>query len=102
LDDFDLEGKTVFVRADMNSSIDPKTGRVMDTSRIAEAAVTLRDLVRSKVVVASHQGRVGGYDYVSLEQHARILEEYLGRPVKFVDDVMGRAALQEIRSLREG
>ncbi|MCS6788435.1 MAG: phosphoglycerate kinase, partial [Aigarchaeota archaeon] len=102
IDDFDLAGRTVFVRADMNSAVDPKTGRLLDHSRISEAAVTVRELSRSKVVVGSHQGRVGGYDYVSLHEHAKALEEYVGRRVKFVEDVIGRAAMEEIRSLRDG
>ncbi|MCS7095277.1 MAG: phosphoglycerate kinase [Thaumarchaeota archaeon] len=102
IDDFDLTGKTVFVRADMNSAIDPKSGKLLDHSRISEAAITVRELSRSKVVVGSHQGRVGGYDYVSLHEHAKALGEYVGRKVKFVEDVIGRAAMEEIRSLRDG
>jgi phosphoglycerate kinase len=103
LEDLELEGKTVFVRADLNSPVDPKTGRLMDISRLQEATLTLRDLAkRSKVVLASHQGRVGRSDYISLDQHAKELAKLLGRQVEFVMDVMGEAALRRIRELQPG
>lgn len=102
LDDLELADKTVFVRVDINVPIDPQNGKILETSRIAEATITLKDLTSSKVVVASHQGRIGRYDYVSLEQHAEVLNRYLGRDVKFIDDVFGPKAREEISSLKNG
>ena len=58
LDDFDLKGKTVFVRMDMNCPIDPETGEILGNKRIEEAIETLESLKDAKVVIASHQGRV--------------------------------------------
>ena len=37
LDDFDLKGKTVFLRVDMNCPIDPETLEISGTRRIEEA-----------------------------------------------------------------
>jgi phosphoglycerate kinase len=102
LEDLDLEGKRVFLRVDVNTPIHPETGRLMEQARLEEAAFTIRDLPKSKVVVASHQGRVGRSDYTSLEAHARVLEEILGKKVSFVPDVFGPEALSEIDSLAEG
>lgn len=103
LEDLELEGKTIFVRADLNSPVDPKSGKLLDVSRLQEAALTLRALARySKVVVASHQGRVGRSDYISMEQHAKELSRLLGRPVAFVMDVMGEAAQRRIAALSPG
>jgi len=103
IEDLGLEGKTVFVRVDINTPVDPVSGRLLDLSRIVEASTTIRDLAGiCRVVVGSHQGRVGRYDYISLEGHARELSRALGRDVKFVPDVMGPAALDEIRRLDVG
>ncbi len=102
LEDLDLEGKRVFVRVDVNTPIHPETGELMEQTRLEEAAMTIQDLPESKVVVASHQGRVGRSDYVSLEAHAKALEALLGKPVSFVPDVFGPDALSKIDSLSDG
>ena len=102
IEDIEVIGKTVFVRVDMNTPVDPKSGKLMEHNRIAEASVTIRDLKKSKVVVASHQGRVGRNDFISLEQHAKVLTKCLGYKVKFVDDVFGPAAREQIDSLSNG
>ncbi len=102
LEDLNLDDKTVFLRADMNTPIDPETGKLMEKGRIKEAAVTIHDLNSSKVVVASHQGRVGRYDYIPLEQHADNLSEILGKEVKFIEDIFGPAARLEIANLKKG
>lgn len=102
LDDLEVDGKTILVRVDINSPIDPKTGKIIENTRIREIVVTLRDLSSSKVVLCSHQGRVGRYDYVPLDQHAVALAELIDRKVSFIDDVMGGYALQRIKSLNDG
>ncbi|MEM0456516.1 MAG: phosphoglycerate kinase [Nitrososphaerota archaeon] len=102
MDDLDLTGKTVFLRADINSPVDPNTGHLLNTIRIREAAMTIRELSSSKVVVGSHQGRVGSYDFVSLREHAEILKGYVGRNVRFIDDVIGPAAREAIKNLKQG
>ena len=102
LEDLDLEGKRVFLRVDINTPIHPETGKLMEKARLEEAALTVRDLPRSKVIVASHQGRVGRSDYTSLEAHAKALEEIVGKTVDFVPDIFGPKALSDIDSLQEG
>ncbi|MEM4577182.1 MAG: phosphoglycerate kinase [Candidatus Nezhaarchaeales archaeon] len=101
LDDVDLEGRRVLVRVDINSPIGSE-GEILDENRIKEASVTLRELANCKAVVMSHQGRPGKSDFVSLEAHAALLEKHVGRPVKFIDDVMGPAARSEISKLKDG
>ncbi|MCP8312373.1 MAG: phosphoglycerate kinase [Candidatus Methylarchaceae archaeon HK02M1] len=102
IDDLNLEDETVFVRVDLNTPIDPNTGGLMEKERIKEAAVTIRDLDCAKVVLASHQGRVGRPDYISLEPHATILSEILGKEVKFTEDIFGPTARWEIANLKKG
>ena len=102
LEDLNLEGKRVFLRVDINTPIHPETGNLMERARLEEAALTIKDLPKSRVVVASHQGRVGRSDYTSLEAHSKALAEILGTEVHFVPDVFGPEALSEIESLPDG
>ena len=59
IDDFDFKGKTVFLRVDMNCPIDPETLEITGTKRIEETIETIESLNDAKIVMASHQGRVG-------------------------------------------
>ena len=102
LEDLELDGKRVFLRVDINTPIHPETGELMEQERLKEAAMTIDDLARSRVVVGSHQGRVGRSDYTTLEAHSRALGGILGKKVSFVPDVFGPAALQAIDSVGEG
>ena len=102
LDDFDLKGKTVFLRVDMNCPIDPETMEILGTKRIEEAIETLQSLKDAKVVVASHQGRVGNNDYTGMDKHAKVLEKLMNREIKYVEDVIGEAAQNAIKSLENG
>lgn len=102
LEDLDLGGKRVFLRVDINTPVHPESGELMEQERLKEAAVTIRDLPSSRVVVASHQGRVGRADYTSLEAHSKALEGILGKKVDFVPDVFGPEALSKIDSLADG
>ena len=102
LDDFDLKGKTVFLRVDMNCPIDPDTMEISGTKRIEEAIETLKSLEEAKVVVASHQGRVGNKDYTGMDNHAKVLEKLMGKKIKYVEDVIGIAAQNEIKNLKNG
>ncbi|MHA7734735.1 phosphoglycerate kinase [Nitrosopumilus sp. S6] len=102
LDDFDLKGKTVFLRVDMNCPIDPETMEISGTRRIEEAIETLQSLGEAKVVVASHQGRVGNNDYTGMDKHAKVLEKLMNREIKYVEDVIGEAAQNAIKNLESG
>ena len=102
LDDFDLKGKTVFLRVDMNCPIDSDTMEISGTKRIEEAIETINALSQTKLVIASHQGRVGNNDYTGMDKHAHILEQMLNKKIKYVEDVIGQAAQNEIRNLQEG
>jgi len=102
LEDLELGEKSVFLRVDINTPVHPETGELIEQARLEEAANTIKDLPDSKVVVASHQGRIGRPDYVSLAPHARALQDILGKPVKFVEDVFGPTALDAMDSLSRG
>ena len=102
LDDFDLKDKTVFLRVDMNCPIDPDTMEISGTKRIEEAIETIKSLGEAKLIVGSHQGRVGNTDYTGMDKHAKVLERLMGKKIKYVEDVIGVAAQNEIKNLKSG
>jgi phosphoglycerate kinase len=102
LDNLDLDGKRTFIRVDINTPVHPETRELMELSRIEEAAITIKDLHKSKVIVASHQGRVGRYDYIPMKKHAQALGRILGKEVQYVEDVFGEAARRKINELQAG
>ncbi len=102
LDDFDLKDKTVFLRVDMNCPIDPETMEILGTKRIEEATETLKSLKDARVVIASHQGRVGNKDYTGMSKHAKVLEKLMNKKIKYVEDVIGEAAQNAIKNLEDG
>jgi phosphoglycerate kinase len=102
LDDVEVEGRTVFLRVDINSPFDPVSKRILDATRIEATVETLRELGGAKVVLGAHQSRPGKYDFTSLELHTRVLQMYLGNRVRFVDDVLGERAREAIKSLKPG
>lgn len=105
LDDLDFAGKTVILRLDINSPINHETGEIANDNRIRKSLPTIAELADAgaKVVMLAHQGDIEDYhNVVPLEPHARRVAELLGRPVEFLDDIVGPAALQRVRELRPG
>jgi len=102
IDDFELKGKTVFLRVDMNCPINPDTMEISGTKRIEEATESINAMNEAKIVVASHQGRVGNKDYTGMEKHAEVLEKLLNKKIKYVEDVIGTSAKNEIKNLKDG
>ena len=104
LDDFDVNGKTVLVRIDINAPYDSKTGKIEDSERINAHAQTLRELAKkgAKVVVLAHQGRAGDEDFTTLSQHAEFLSKHAKKKVKYVPDLLGPTAQKEIQKLKPG
>lgn len=102
LDDFDLNNKTVAVRIDLNSDV--VDGKVLPNERFERHAKTIKELIEknAKVILIAHQSRKGEPDFISLEQHAKILSEYVGKEIKFVKDVVGEEAKKAIKDLKSG
>jgi len=104
LDKADVKGKVVILRVDMNSPIDPQTGKILDDTRIRLCVPTIKELAMkgARVVILAHQGRPGGEDFTSLEKHAVRLSELLGLHVEFIPDPVCPFTIQKIRLLRPG
>jgi phosphoglycerate kinase len=105
IDDVDVAGRRVLLRVDINSPLDPATGRITSEARIDKSLPTIRDLADrgARLVIIAHQGDTLDYHNVaSLEQHAGLLADKLDRPVQFVDDCAGPEARRRIPALSDG
>lgn len=105
LDDFNVKNKTVLVRVDFNSEIDPETKKVTSDVRIrAHAQSTLKELQEKGAitVILAHQGRKGDPDYTPLKEHAEHLQKIMQTPVKYVPDLFGEKAKTAIKNLNPG
>ena len=104
LDDLDLRGKRVLLRADLN--VPMENGRVSDMTRIERTVPTIRELAGkgARVIVLSHFGRPkGGPDpKLSLRPVAEALQRALGAPVAFGEDCVGEAAEKTVAALKDG
>jgi phosphoglycerate kinase len=104
IDDLDLRGKRVFIRVDFNVPI--KDGAVTDGTRIWESTPTIRLVIQKggRIVLASHLGRPkGGPDpKYSLLPVSKMLEQLIGRPVRFSSDCVGAVPESKSKSLADG
>lgn len=102
IDDVDVSGKTVFLRADINSPLDPNSKRILDATRIEAVIPTLKALKDAKVVLGAHQSRPDKYDFTGLETHSKVLGMYLNGKVLFTEDIIGTEAQMAIKNLKKG
>lgn len=105
IDDFDFNGKTVLCRLDLNSPFEKDRYALKDTSRIKAAVPTIKELSGkgARLVLLTHQG--GDLEYHNFkptELHADAITALSGKKVKFIDDVCGPAAREEIAALGKG
>ncbi|WP_270094318.1 phosphoglycerate kinase [Nonomuraea sp. SYSU D8015] len=104
LDDLDVKGRRVLVRADLNVPLDGET--ITDDGRIRASVPTIKALAGSgaKVVVCAHLGRPKGKadPKYSLRPVAARLGELLGQDVAFAADVVGDSARSTVESLQDG
>ena len=104
LEDLDVEGKRVLVRADLNVPL--TDGAIVDDLRISASIPTLTDLLDrgAALVVCSHLGRPAepGDAATSMEPVAVRLAELLGRPVALASDVAGADSARRAAALSVG
>jgi phosphoglycerate kinase len=104
LDNLDVAGKRVLLRADLNVPV--RDGKISDLTRIERLSPTIRELSEkgARVIVCSHFDRPKGkrVPEMSLAPMAAALGEVLGRRVRFVEDCTGTAAEQAVDLLTRG
>lgn len=101
IDDFDVDGKTILVRVDLNTPMDTE-GHILDDMRIKSHIPTLKDLEDAKVVLLAHQSRAGKMDFTTMQPHSVRMSQYLGKEVKYIDDIFGTYARSSISSMEKG
>ena len=105
LDEAEVRGKTVLCRVDINQPVDRAKGTLKSINRIQACVPTVRELSDrgAKVVLMAHQGSDIEYkNFYTTKPHAAVLQQLLGREVKWIDDVCGPAAREAIRALKDG
>ncbi|MFW9826122.1 MAG: phosphoglycerate kinase [Candidatus Thorarchaeota archaeon] len=101
--DVKLKGKKILMRVDINSNIDLEKMEIRDSPRIRALVPALNEYFKkSAVIILAHQSRPGSDDFTDLDIHAKEIQKYLGRPVKFVKDIYGEQAIEAIKTLKPG
>ena len=104
LQNFDVAGKRVFLRCDLNVPL--KSGEITDDGRIRASLPTIKTLLANgaSIVIAAHLGRPKGEakPELSLAPVAKRLSELLGAPVQFAGAVTGSEVTAKAADLKVG
>lgn len=104
LSDFDVTGKFILLRADLNVPV--KEGEVTDTTRIDRVKPTIDALVEkgAKIILMAHFGRPKGeaLPEYSLSFLPEVLERQWGYPVHFSMDCVGDQPERMKTSMKNG
>jgi phosphoglycerate kinase len=104
LQDFDVAGKRVFLRCDLNVPL--KDGAITDDGRIKASLPTIKILLAAgaSLVIAAHLGRPKGEakPELSLAPVAQRLSELLATPVIFPGEVTGAKVTAAASALKAG
>jgi len=105
----DVAGRTILLRADLNTPLDGTT--ITDDGRIRASLPTISKLAGrgARVVILAHLGRPSGDSYAqraaggpSLRPVAARLSELLGHEVRLAGDVAGDSAAAVVAGLADG
>jgi phosphoglycerate kinase len=100
--DLGCSNKTVLLRLDLNSPIDPASHHILDDKRLREHIPTIHALSDARTVIITHQSRPGKKDFTTLQEHAGKLEQLLGSPVTYVDSIFGKHARDAVAGAKNG
>ncbi len=105
IDDFNFKDRKALIRVDFNVPQDENLN-VTDDTRIVAAKPTIEKILKDggSVILMSHLGRPNGEfnDKYSLKHIVSKVEEILGVPVKFANDVIGEDAKAKVADLQSG
>ncbi|MBF0559504.1 MAG: phosphoglycerate kinase [Nitrospirae bacterium] len=105
IEDLQIKGKRVFIRADFNVPLDDNLV-ITDDSRIRSTLPTINYAIDegAKVILASHLGRPRGKvePRFSLSPVVKRLQRLLNKEVVFVPDCVGPQAEQVVAKMKEG
>lgn len=105
VDDFNFANRKVLIRVDFNVPLDEQY-IVTDDTRIRAALPTITKILNDggAVILMSHLGRPkdNQEEKYSLKHILSHLNKLLGRPIKFVNDCIGKEAQQASQELKGG
>jgi phosphoglycerate kinase len=105
VDQLDIAGKKIFLRADFNVPVD-KNGNIPDDTRIRATLPTLNYALskNAKIILTSHLGRPKGKPEpeFSLAPVARRLGELLKKEVKLAPDCIGPEVEKMVAAMKPG
>jgi phosphoglycerate kinase len=105
IEDLDIRGKKVFIRADFNVPIDENL-KITDDRRIRSTLPTINYAIDegAKVILSSHLGRPKGKTdlRLSLAPVAKRLQRLLDKEVSFLSDCIGSQAESFISKMKGG
>ncbi len=105
IDDVELKGKKVLMRADFNVPLD-ENQNITDDRRITAALPTIERIIEKggKLILMSHLGRPKGkvVPEMSLAPVAKRLSELLDKEVRFANDCVGPEVEKMANELNEG
>lgn len=105
IEDVELEGKRVFLRADMNVPLD-EDGNVADDNRILAVLPTIKYILRNggRLCIASHLGRPKGErdEKYTLMPVAQRLSDLLDKDVIMAPEVISDGVKVVVNQLKEG
>jgi phosphoglycerate kinase len=104
LDQADVRGKRVLVRADLN--VPMRDGHITDLTRVERVVPTIQEIAEKggRVIICSHFERPKGkrVPELSLKPLAEAISEVLRQPVAFVDDCFGPVAEAAVAAMQDG
>jgi phosphoglycerate kinase len=105
IEDLDIKGKRVFIRADFNVPLDENL-KITDDRRIRSTLPTINYAIDegAKVILASHLGRPKGKidPRFSLAPVAKRLQRLLNKEVHFAPDCIGQQVENMVSKMRDG
>src|SRR5512139_651909 len=105
IDELDVRGKRIFIRADFNVPLDDNL-RITDDSRIRSTVPTINYAIDegAKVILASHLGRPKGKPdpRYSLAPVAKRLQRLLDKDVIFAPDCIGPQVENIVSKMKDG
>ncbi|HEX9757440.1 MAG TPA: phosphoglycerate kinase [Nitrospiria bacterium] len=105
IEDIDIKGKRVFIRADYNVPLDDHLN-ITDDTRIRYTLPTINYAIDegAKVIISSHLGRPKGKPdpRMSLAPVAKRLQRLLGKEVTFAPDCIGPQVEKMVSKLKGG
>ncbi|MBD3389672.1 phosphoglycerate kinase [Candidatus Micrarchaeota archaeon] len=101
-DQIELKGKRVVKRVDINSPVTEEGIAINPRLERHGESIRLLSDRGAKVIVLAHQGRRGKTDFVSLREHALLLEMITRKKVKFLESMEPEKVREKINRMKDG